>query len=190
MLSTRSPVDNSDLQLEGAQLGVGVAVVEPHTPVDGGLGGASHVNLVDRLRILQSSKQMFSEAKFYISHLSKMRYTPCCHGNFWSPESTTGLEHGRSQCMSTIIILNSRSNLLHGDHVLSLDILGLPAPPAQVLVQQVGAHGGAVRVDGPVLLQVTVVQLVDVAHHLHQLGLEPCILLHSLSSFSRLHQKN
>ena len=54
MLSTRSPVDNSDLQLEGAQLGVGVAVVEPHTPVDGGLGGAAHVNLVDRLRILQS----------------------------------------------------------------------------------------------------------------------------------------
>ena len=56
MLSTGSPIDNADLQLEGAQLGVGVTVVEPHTPVDGGLGGAAHVNLVDRLRILQSSK--------------------------------------------------------------------------------------------------------------------------------------
>ena len=54
MLSTRSPVDTSDLQLEGAQLGVGVAVVEPHTPVDGGLRGTSHVNFVNRLRILQS----------------------------------------------------------------------------------------------------------------------------------------
>ena len=63
MLSTRSPVDNSDLQLEGAQLGVGVTVVEPHTPVDGGLGGASHVNLVDRLRILQSSNYQVGEDK-------------------------------------------------------------------------------------------------------------------------------